>query len=680
MALDAVGSWRLTMGEVLAKVCLSPRPAEYRRQSRSSLGLHSPSSGWTPECSAQRKQLCYKEMGSKSRNCAATGMGKLLLTIGRANDQLTVQQPTSYVSIVPVVSGTSPGFSTMLALVLRLLRPALRLSMAILQPRVVLQAGLGLGLLITSASAQADILVESNFDSGPEGWEFECNGSCASTGGTWSGSLGNPGGCLRFMDPSSPTTFAKAPADYHGDWSTLDGNGILRFEHRVVSHASGCGHKGYSVILEGPGGKAQWAGAQTEHSGWQVVNVPIHSAAWNVQSGTWSGLLSDIGSLSIAIEVINNSTSTCSGSGEECRLDNVSLRANCPVEIAGFREGVDDGFGVYSGTQDTTISGVAVNTNYCNSVLVVDEAPQARDLLIRFDDIIGLSPGQVPAGARILSATLRLRVDGAASSNSGGHHFAHLLLEPWDACAITYQNSFGGNGVDANGTEAAVSRFTSIGGLELNQVAKLSVTDAVQAWADGVPNYGFAVLPGTTDALVFKSSEAVTLTDRPRLEVVYSIESCVYGFCFCITPPASCSTADPSAGCPNSTGSGALLTAVGSTSVALDDLILGAGIPPNRMGLFFMGQGQSAPVPFGDGLLCVSPGPGLFCRFPVQNSGPSGTFVQGPGIVAYSQTLAPECRILAGQTWNFQSWYRDPTGSCGSSFNLSNGVSVVFAP
>ena len=36
--------------------------------------------------------------------------------------------------------------------------------------------------------------------------------------------------------------------------------------------------------------------------------------------------------------------------------------------------------------------------------------------------------------------------------------------------------------------------------------------------------------------------------------------------------------------------------------------------------------------------------------------------------------------ISAGQTWNFQCWYRDALSPCGITNNLSNGLSVDFTP
>ena len=99
-----------------------------------------------------------------------------------------------------------------------------------------------------------------------------------------------------------------------------------------------------------------------------------------------------------------------------------------------------------------------------------------------------------------------------------------------------------------------------------------------------------------------------------------------------------------------------------------------------QFGILFMGGGQIPPMPFGAGLLCVDPGPAQFCRFPVQNSGPTGTMTEGPGIVAFSLTLQSLCHIAPGQTWNFQAWYRDPQGPCGLFFNLSNAIAVTFTP
>jgi hypothetical protein len=70
---------------------------------------------------------------------------------------------------------------------------------------------------------------------------------------------------------------------------------------------------------------------------------------------------------------------------------------------------------------------------------------------------------------------------------------------------------------------------------------------------------------------------------------------------------------------------------------------------------------------------------GLF-RLGAQTADADGVIVRGPGIVTQSQGFPVAGRIGAGQTWNFQCLYRNVGGPCGSGFNLSNGLSVTFAP
>jgi hypothetical protein len=117
---------------------------------------------------------------------------------------------------------------------------------------------------------------------------------------------------------------------------------------------------------------------------------------------------------------------------------------------------------------------------------------------------------------------------------------------------------------------------------------------------------------------------------------------------------------------------------MGTTSYFTDDLVLHVThLPANKTGLWLMSAAQ-VQVPLGDGLRCVgSP----FYRFGSFNSGPTGSASKGRGIIAASCTMLPSAAcIQMGQTWNFQVWYRNPTGPCGSGTNLSNGETVTFSP
>jgi hypothetical protein len=150
---------------------------------------------------------------------------------------------------------------------------------------------------------------------------------------------------------------------------------------------------------------------------------------------------------------------------------------------------------------------------------------------------------------------------------------------------------------------------------------------------------------------------------------------------FCIADQGDCGCAADSllAGCVNSSGLGARLEAEGSSSIVADDLTLVlTQLPPNTTALMLMAQ-QTSRLAWGDGLLCIGGMSKIFRLPPALDSGPNGTATAGPGLVALSLTpLVPvPGGIQAGDTWNFQGYYRDSLG-CGSGFNSSNGVSVTF--
>jgi plastocyanin len=148
-------------------------------------------------------------------------------------------------------------------------------------------------------------------------------------------------------------------------------------------------------------------------------------------------------------------------------------------------------------------------------------------------------------------------------------------------------------------------------------------------------------------------------------------------FCFC-SPLGPCSNRDYGAGCSNSNPGyrGARMTGTGSASVGLDDLQLIVDLlPQNKTCLPFRGTSLIGQTPMGEGWRCIGP---PLRRFPVQDSGSSGSIVIGPGIVAGS--AGGPAPISSGQTWLFQVWYRDAVSPCGHATNVSNGYSIAFVP
>ena len=144
---------------------------------------------------------------------------------------------------------------------------------------------------------------------------------------------------------------------------------------------------------------------------------------------------------------------------------------------------------------------------------------------------------------------------------------------------------------------------------------------------------------------------------------------------------SACGNVDDHGGCDNSTGQGAVLAACGSGSVSTDDLRLEVTrCPPNKLTLLFMGPAQSQVI-YGNGVRVAGPqNPTIIYRYGGAQSDAQGRVIRGPGLVAQSQGFPPLGRIQSGQSWNFQTWYRDPNGWCGANTNFSNGVQVGFGP
>jgi len=177
---------------------------------------------------------------------------------------------------------------------------------------------------------------------------------------------------------------------------------------------------------------------------------------------------------------------------------------------------------------------------------------------------------------------------------------------------------------------------------------------------------------GVPDLIVGSPRNEEAGTESGNVTVLSGEVALAQQYCFADGVDASCpcGNLDPDAGCANSTGSGALVIASGSSSVSADDLILTAiGVPTNQSGVMFMGV-SAISTPFNGGSLCCG---GPLQRFPVKNSGPSGVLTYGPG-------LPPMVDITGLATSYFQAWFRDSGGPCGAHSNVSSAVEVNWLP
>lgn len=130
---------------------------------------------------------------------------------------------------------------------------------------------------------------------------------------------------------------------------------------------------------------------------------------------------------------------------------------------------------------------------------------------------------------------------------------------------------------------------------------------------------------------------------------------------------------------PNSNGAGAVIGQTGSTSIFANDFTLTAtGASTDQPGLFFYGLNQ-IQLPFGDGFRCVgSGGFGIYRLYPATPTDAAGDTERLLDFDALPASSGPGM-IEAGDTWNFQFWYRDPAAGA-SGFNLSDALEVGFCP
>jgi hypothetical protein len=138
----------------------------------------------------------------------------------------------------------------------------------------------------------------STFSEGTEDWAVEVG--CLMW---WNQTDGVPPGALNTSDNDAYSgAQIRAPQKFLGDWSGLNGAGILRFELRYYDL------DGYTinslpwVQLSGPGGTAEVTFDLEVQPHWCPYEVPIDAAAWTVTAGTWAELLANVTKVLVSMD------------------------------------------------------------------------------------------------------------------------------------------------------------------------------------------------------------------------------------------------------------------------------------------------------------------------------------------------------------------------------------------
>ena len=238
-------------------------------------------------------------------------------------------------------------------------------------------------------------------------------------------------------------------------------------------------------------------------------------------------------------------------------------------------------------------------------------------------------------------------VSGAGDFNGDG--FADLIV--------------GARGDDNNGTDSGSTRvFSGVDGSILYTLDGGSPNDYFGA---SVSSAGDANADGFADVIVGAPLDDDNGNDSGRAWVIAGLG--VIGTNYC--GPANL----------NSTGQSAAIEAFGNRFVDLNSVRLTALQLPQQQFGYFLNSQRKGFVPFAGGSqgnLCLAGSIGRYNRpGEILNSEAGGTFSL---VLDLTDTPQPtgSVSIMAGETWNFQAWFRDMNP--GPTSNFTDGVSITF--
>jgi hypothetical protein len=195
------------------------------------------------------------------------------------------------------------------------------------------------------------------------------------------------------------------------------------------------------------------------------------------------------------------------------------MRGDCAAPRNRATVSFQQGVGGYSGTVDTEIWALAVNTileSNPNASSDADNDGGESQVLIRFDEILGKAPEKIPPHATVHAAKLRV-----SAFDEGNTVNLHRMLVPF-GCTATWNSLV--SGVSADGLEASRHKDSfTFGKIAANSSEIIfDVTDTVQAWVNGEANHGWVFLNTGGNGWDFYTSEFDSVSQRPKLVVEFT--------------------------------------------------------------------------------------------------------------------------------------------------------------
>ena len=195
------------------------------------------------------------------------------------------------------------------------------------------------------------------------------------------------------------------------------------------------------------------------------------------------------------------------------------------AEIVSYQKG--DGKLSVSETDDARMNSGSPTTNYGGTdFLVVDQDAENHSVL-KFPNIFGTGPNQIPPGSRILNATLTVWVFDAGQGDEDCPS-VYQLIEGFDEAQVTWNNRITAVPWSNTGADGPLSHKPAREGGTFLQCdtngsfESISVKTSVQNWSDGEPNEGWVLVNGpNNNGVDISSSEDTDLAERPELTVEF---------------------------------------------------------------------------------------------------------------------------------------------------------------
>ncbi|MGQ9518062.1 MAG: DNRLRE domain-containing protein [Anaerolineae bacterium] len=193
---------------------------------------------------------------------------------------------------------------------------------------------------------------------------------------------------------------------------------------------------------------------------------------------------------------------------------------------------LQQGVGGYTGSVDTYIDLANPGTNFGNNIKLYAKTEDNTSILVRFD-----LTGRLPAGAQVISATLKLFWESMNPTNVPITLHTYQVLRPWAEDQATWNSALtgvgwavpgvNGVGIDRNSTPDDVLNCYDPT-KDIDHWVDLDVSESAQSWAaNPAGNYGIVVKPyrcrDMTVLYTFSSSEASGAGAHPQLCLAYII-------------------------------------------------------------------------------------------------------------------------------------------------------------